>query len=211
MRLLNRTSRSVTLTAAGEELRAAISGHFDAIGTAVDVLNRYRRRPGRSYPANVLEHAATMLLAPALPSFIERYPHIEVDVVVSNDMVDVVEAGADAGIRYGGTVPEDMVAQRLSPDMRWVATSAPSYFERFGTPLHPNDLCRTIASASAWAMKPVRLGIRSRRRERSRRRARRDHHRQQRAGTGSRPVAAAAIAYLPEPLALPYAERGTCG
>lgn len=140
VRLLNRTSRSVTLTAAGEELRAAIAAHFEAIGSAVDVLNRYREAPAGRIRINVLEHAATMLLAPALPSFIERYPHIEIDVVVSNDMIDVVEAGADAGIRYGGTVPEDMVAQRLSPDMRWVTTSAPAYFERFGTPDHPNDL-----------------------------------------------------------------------
>jgi DNA-binding transcriptional LysR family regulator len=140
VRLLNRTSRSVTLTAAGEELRAAIALHFDAIGSAADVLNRYRDDPAGRIRLNVLEHAATMLLAPALPRFIERYREIEIDLVVSNTMVDVVEAGADAGIRYGGTVPEDMVAQRLSPDMRWVATSAPHYFERFGTPLHPNDL-----------------------------------------------------------------------
>lgn len=142
VRLLNRTSRSVTLTAAGEELRAAIAAHFEAIGSAADVLNRHRDDPAGRIRLNVLEHAATVLLAPALPSFISRYPDIEVDVIVSNDMIDVVEAGADAGIRYGGTVPEDMVAQRLSPDMRWVATSAPIYFERSGTPMHPNDLAR---------------------------------------------------------------------
>lgn len=140
VRLLNRTSRSVTLTAAGDELRTAIEAHFEAIGSAVDVLNRYRDDPAGRIRLNVLEHAATLLLAPALPSFIARYPHIEVDIVVNNGMVDVVQAGADAGIRYGGTVPEDMVAQRLSPDMRWVATSAPSYFDLYGTPDHPNDL-----------------------------------------------------------------------
>jgi DNA-binding transcriptional LysR family regulator len=140
VRLLNRTSRSVTLTAAGDELRTAIEAHFEAIGSAVDVLNRYRDDPSGRIRLNVLEHAATLLLAPALPSFIARYPHIEVDIVVNNGMVDVVQAGADAGIRYGGTVPEDMVAQRLSPDMRWVATSAPSYFDLYGTPDHPNDL-----------------------------------------------------------------------
>jgi DNA-binding transcriptional LysR family regulator len=140
VRLLNRTSRSVTLTAAGEELRTAIAAHFDAIGNAVDILNRYRDDPAGRIRLNVLEHAATLLLGPALPSFVERYPHIEIDVVITNNMVDVVAAGADAGIRYGGTVPEDMIAQRLSPDMRWVVVGSPAYFERLGTPTHPNDL-----------------------------------------------------------------------
>lgn len=142
VRLLNRTSRSVTLTAAGEELRAAIAGHFDAIGNAVDILNRYRDDAAGRIRLNVLEHAATVLLAPALPSFVERYPGIELDVIVTNNLVDVVAAGADAGIRYGGTVPEDMIAQRLSADIRWVAAGAPAYFDRFGTPAHPNDLLR---------------------------------------------------------------------
>lgn len=140
VRLLNRTSRSVTLTAAGEELHASISGHFEAIGNAIDILNRYRDDPAGRIRLNVLEHAATLLLAPALPSFIERYPGIEVDVVIANNLVDVIGAGADAGIRYGGTVPEDMIAQRLSADMRWVAVGSPDYFERCGTPLDPNDL-----------------------------------------------------------------------
>ncbi|HWU94648.1 MAG TPA: LysR substrate-binding domain-containing protein [Sphingomonas sp.] len=121
-------------------MRAAIAVHFDAIGNAVDILNRYRDDPAGRIRLNVLEHAATLLLAPALPGFVERYPHIEIDVVITNNMVDVVATGADAGIRYGGTVPEDMIAQRLSPDMRWVAAGSPRYFERFGTPLHPNDL-----------------------------------------------------------------------
>lgn len=208
VRLLNRTSRSVTLTAAGEELHAAIATHFDAIGMAADVLNRYRDDPAGRIRLNVLEHAATMLLAPALPSFVKRYPQIEIDVVVSNDMVDVVEAGADAGIRYGGTVPEDMVAQRLSADMRWVATSAPSYFERCGVPIHPNDLmshnCLRFRlgddSRYAWEFDrgdesvavdvPGAITIDSS------------------ALALDLARRGAAIAYLPEPLALPDAARG---
>lgn len=142
VRLFNRTTRSVTLTAAGEELHAAIAGHFEAIAGAVDVLNRYRDDPAGRIRLNVLEHAATLLLAPALPGFIERYPGIEVDVVVTNNLVDVVAAGADAGIRYGGTVPEDMIARRLSPDLRWVAVASPDYLERMGSPAHPEGLLR---------------------------------------------------------------------
>lgn len=208
VRLLNRTSRSVTLTAAGEELRSAIGTHFEAIGCAVDVLNRYREDPTGRIRLNVLEHAATLLLGPALPSFIARFPDIEVDIVVSNDMVDVVAAGADAGIRYGGTVPEDMVAQRLSPDLRWVATSAPSYFERFGIPLHPNNLlahnCLRFRlgdnSRYAWEFdqddESLAVDVPG-------------------AITVDNSALAldlarrgAAIAYVPEPLALPYVNRG---
>ena len=140
VRLLNRSSRSVTLTAAGEELRAAIGAPFDAIGSAIEVLNRYREEPAGRIRLNVLEHAATLLLAPVLPAFVDRYPDIEIDVCVSNHLVDVVAAGADAGIRYGGTVPEDMIAQRLSSDIRWVVVGAPAYLEHFGTPEHPRDL-----------------------------------------------------------------------
>src|SRR4051794_40147390 len=110
VRLFNRTSRSVTLSSAGEELQAALAAPFDAIGTAVEGLNRYRSQAARRIRLNVLEHASTLLLAPVLPVFVERYPAIEVDVAVSNHLVDVVAQGADAGIRYGGTVPEDMIA-----------------------------------------------------------------------------------------------------
>jgi DNA-binding transcriptional LysR family regulator len=140
VRLFNRTSRSVTLSSAGEELHAALAGPFDAIGTAVDALNRYRAEPAGRIRLNVLEHASSLLLGPVLPVFVERYPGIEIDVAVSNHLIDVVSQGADAGIRYGGTVPEDMVAQQLSGEIRWVVVGAPSYFDRHGVPSRPHDL-----------------------------------------------------------------------
>ena len=140
IRLLNRTNRSVTLTAAGEELLAKIGEPFETIGSAVEALNRYRTEPSGRIRLNVLEHAATLLLGPVLPTFVERYPDIQIDVAVSNHLVDVIAEGADAGIRYGGTVPEDMVAQRLSPDIRWVVVGSDAYLEKHGTPVHPNDL-----------------------------------------------------------------------
>ncbi|AIQ90338.1 MULTISPECIES: LysR family transcriptional regulator [Methylobacterium] len=142
VRLVNRTSRSVTLTAAGEDLLASLDAPFAAIGCALDLLNQHRepaKATGR-IRLNVLEHASTLLLAPVLPLFHVRHPRVEIDVRVSNDLLDVVDAGADAGIRYGGTVPQDMVAQRLSADLRWVVVGRPSYLERHGTPDHPRDL-----------------------------------------------------------------------
>jgi DNA-binding transcriptional LysR family regulator len=140
VRLINRTSRSVTLTAAGEDLCVELTAPFEAIGTAVEGLNRYRHEPAGRISLNVLEHASTLLLAPLLPVFVDRYPGISVDVTITNNLVDVVAHGADAGIRWGGTVPEDMVAQRLSSDIRWVVVGSPAYFGRRGVPSHPREL-----------------------------------------------------------------------
>lgn len=140
VRLVNRTNRSVTLTAAGEELLAGIGAPFEAIGVAAEGLNRYRADPTGKIRLNVLEHASALLLGPVMPIFVERYPEIEVDVTVTNTLVDVTAQGADAGIRYGGTVPEDMIAQALSGAIRWVVVGSPAYLARFGVPAHPQDL-----------------------------------------------------------------------
>jgi DNA-binding transcriptional LysR family regulator len=140
VRLLNRTNRSVTLTAAGEELQGAITLPFDAIAEAVEGLNRYRDAPTGRIRLNIPVDAASLLLGPTLPSFVERYPDVELDISVSNRMIDVIDGGYDAGVRYGGTVPEDMVAQRLSADIRWIVVGTPDYLDRFGRPSHPNDL-----------------------------------------------------------------------
>lgn len=140
VRLLNRTTRSLTLTVAGEELRAMIEQPLDVISQAAENLNRFRDAPAGRVRISILEDAASLLLGPIMPTFVERYPDVEVDISVNNRLIDVIGSGFDAGIRYGGTVPEDMVAQRLSPDIRWVAAASPSYLAAFGVPSHPNDL-----------------------------------------------------------------------
>ncbi|MDP1027059.1 LysR family transcriptional regulator [Sphingomonas sp. KR1UV-12] len=140
VRLLNRTTRSVTLTAAGEELRLAIEAPMRAIEAAGETLDRHRDAPAGRIRINVLEDAVGLLLEPVMPIFADRYPDVTVDISVNNRLIDVVGSGFDAGIRYGGTVPEDMIAQRLSPDLRWMAAAAPSYLDRFGAPANPRDL-----------------------------------------------------------------------
>jgi len=140
VRLLHRTNRSVTLTVAGEEFRDAISQPFQSIAQAVESLNRHRDAPAGRIRLNVTADAGALLLGPIVPLLTERYPDIELDIVSSNRMVDVVGEGFDAGIRHGGTVPEDMVAQRLSADLRWVVAGAPAYLERHGIPKVPGDL-----------------------------------------------------------------------
>ena len=142
VRLLNRTTRSVTLTAAGEALHAAVVGPFEEIGRAVDVVNQFRDAPMGRIRLSVPTEAAEFLLGPVMAIFLERYPDVEIEISVSNRMIDVIDSGFDAGIRYGGTVPEDMVAQRLSRDIRWLVVAAPAYLERHGTPSHPNDLVK---------------------------------------------------------------------
>ena len=142
VRLLNRTTRCVTLTAAGEELLEKIEGPLAAIGEASENLNRYRDAPAGRVRLSVPEDAVTLLLNPVMPIFVERYPEVEVDISVSNRLIDVIGSGFDAGIRYGGTVPEDMVAQRLSTEIKWVAAAAPAYLERFPAPEHPDELQR---------------------------------------------------------------------
>ncbi|MEX6664797.1 LysR family transcriptional regulator [Pseudomonas sp. W2-17] len=140
VRLLNRTTRSVTLTDAGERLHQVISAPMQEIDDAMEILNRFRDEPTGRIRLNILSDAADLLLGPVLPIFTERYPEIQIDLTVTNLIVDVIGGGHDAGIRYGGTVPEDMVAQRLSPDIRWVVAGTLDYLKRFGIPKHPNDL-----------------------------------------------------------------------
>lgn len=140
VRLLNRTSRSVTLTAAGEALQARIADPFDEIGRAAEALNRFRDTPTGRVRLSVPTDAADHLIAPVLPDFLRRYPDIEIEISVSNRMIDVVHGGFDAGVRHGGTVPEDMVALRLSADFRWIVVGAPAYLAARGRPQHPDDL-----------------------------------------------------------------------
>lgn len=140
VRLLHRTNRSVTLTAAGEELRDKVAGPFGTIDQAVEGLNRYRAAPTGRVRLNVVAEAASLLIAPVMPVFVERYPDIEIDIAARDRMTDVIDEGFDAGVRYGGTVPEDMVAQRLSDALRWVVVASPAYFAKFGVPQHPGEL-----------------------------------------------------------------------
>jgi DNA-binding transcriptional LysR family regulator len=114
---------------------------FAAIGQAVEDLNRFRDSPTGRIRLNVVADAAPLLLGPVLPVFMDRYPDVDVEITSSNRMVDVVRGRFTMpGIRYGGTVPQDMIVQRLSADIRWVVTGAPAYLERFGTPETPYDL-----------------------------------------------------------------------
>lgn len=140
VRLINRTNRSVTLTSAGKTLEQSVSGSFADIGSALEDLDQLRTSPSGKIRINAVIDAVTLVLGPVLAEMSRRYPDIQVDLVSSNRIVDVVGEGFDAGVRYGGTVPEDMIAQRLSADLRWVVAASPGYLEEHGTPTHPEEL-----------------------------------------------------------------------
>ena len=110
------------------------------INEASNSLDRLRDTPAGRIRINVLEDAVPLLLEPVMAEFVTLYPEVVIDLSVTNQMVDVIGSGFDAGIRYGGTVPEDMVAQRLSPDLTWIAAASPDYIAEHGAPQHPEDL-----------------------------------------------------------------------
>src|SRR5215467_6599211 len=132
VRLLHRTSRSVHLTAAGEMLAHELEPRFRGIEAAIEGLNEFRGHIVGRVRITVLRDAARLLLAPKLPSFLATYPEIDVEVAVDDRFVDMVAEGFDAGIRYGGTVPEGMVAARLGHSLEWVIVGSPTYLQQFG-------------------------------------------------------------------------------
>jgi DNA-binding transcriptional LysR family regulator len=140
VRLLHRTSRSVKLTAAGEILFQDLDPEFRRIDEALSRLDRFREGPVGRIRINVLRDAAILLLRPLLPAFAATYPEIEIEVAVEDRFVDVIAGGFDAGIRYGGSVPDGMVAARLSGELEWVVVGSPAYLDAAGRPQKPEDL-----------------------------------------------------------------------
>ena len=140
VRLLNRTSRTVSPTEAGASLALRLNVGFQEIGDALDEINRMRDRPAGRLRLNVLSDGARLIVGRYLPKFLSKYPEVDVEVCVDDRMVDIVAEGFDAGIRFGGTVPEDLVAVKLGADLKWVAVASPRYLYHREQPMQPEDL-----------------------------------------------------------------------
>lgn len=140
VRLLNRTSRSVALTPAGNELARALTDGLDTISNGLNALDAYRREPVGRLRLNLPRDAARLIVVPALEEFIRQFPQVHLDLVVDDRPVDVVAEGFDAGIRYGPTVPKDMVAVALTGPLRWVVVGSPAYLDAKSRPSTPRDL-----------------------------------------------------------------------
>lgn len=142
VRLLHRTTRSVTATEAGEALLARLGPALGQIDSALEAVNDYRAQPQGLLRLNVPRTAAYLLLMPLLPGFLQRYPGIQLDVVCDDTLVDIVGAGFDAGMRFGETLAADMVAVPVGPPMRFAVIASPGYLAQHGTPQHPAELAR---------------------------------------------------------------------
>lgn len=140
VRLLARTTRSVTPTEAGERLLNSIGPRFDEIDAEVAALSELREKPAGHIRISADELAAARVLWPALHKVLPDYPDISIEIVTENGLIDIVAGGFDAGVRIGDIVAKDMIAVPLGPDMRMVAVAAPAYWAAHPRPQTPQDL-----------------------------------------------------------------------
>lgn len=140
MRLLHRTTRSMSATKAGEQLVARMRPVLRDLDRALDEVAEFRGRPTGTLRINASEVAARSLLRTVVPEFLARYPEMALDLVTEGRLVDIVAEGFDAGIRLGEAVPRDMVAVRFGPETRFVAVAFPAYLASRPRPLVPDNL-----------------------------------------------------------------------
>ncbi|WP_047574198.1 LysR family transcriptional regulator [Pseudomonas syringae] len=140
VRLLNRTTRSVDPTAAGERLVTRLAPMLREFELAVEEVNQFRDLPSGTLRISASEPAARLLMDAILPAFLTRFAQMSVDLVTDGRLVDIVADGFDAGIRLGESVPQDMIAVRLGADTRFLAVASPTYLQEHPAPLTPDDL-----------------------------------------------------------------------
>ena len=140
VRLLHRTTRSVSATEAGERLLLRLQPVFRDLNVALDEVNDFRTRPSGTLRINASEPAARLLLANVVPSFLTRHPEMSLDLVAEGKLIDIVEGGFDAGVRLGESLPRDMVAVPFGGEVRFLAVASPGYLAKHPAPRTPDDL-----------------------------------------------------------------------
>ena len=141
VRLLNRTTRSVVPTEAGQRLLERLGPALNEVQAALDVVNGFRSRPAGTLRLNVPVSAARLALPAIVPPFLAAYPEIQLEIIADENFVDILAAGCDAGIRYDERLEKDMIAVPIGPRVQRFATVAsPAYLDRHGRPQHPRDL-----------------------------------------------------------------------
>ena len=141
VRLLNRTTRSVAPTEAGQRLLERIDPALTEVEAALDAVNGFRDRPAGTLRLNVPVSAVRLVLPAIVSPFLAAYPEIRLEVIATDSFVDVLAAGCDAGIRYDERLEQDMIAVPIGPrSQRFAAAAAPAYLDRHGRPEHPRDL-----------------------------------------------------------------------
>jgi DNA-binding transcriptional LysR family regulator len=140
LKLLNRTTRSLSPTEAGERLFQAVGPRFADIEAELSVLGELRGKPTGSVRITATEHAARTLIWPKLEAWLPRYPDINIEISSDNRFTDIVADRFDIGVRLGGDIAKDMIAVRMAPDMRMAVAGSPAYLTRRGRPAAPHDL-----------------------------------------------------------------------
>ncbi len=140
LRLLTRTTRRVSPTAAGERLLQTAGPRFDEIQSELSALSDMRDKPAGTVRITAGEHAAISVLAPALDKILPNYPDINVEITVDYGLTDIVAERYDAGVRLGEQLAKDMIAVKIAPEMRMAVVGAPSYFRQNPWPEAPEDL-----------------------------------------------------------------------
>ncbi|PDT31491.1 LysR family transcriptional regulator [Rhizobium sp. M10] len=140
IRLLNRTTRSVSLTEAGELLISHLDPAFGEMAAALDALNRYRDTPFGKVRINVPNSIGPFVIGRIIAPLLQRNPNLQLEINATDRLVDIVEEGFDAGIRFGERVTEGMIALRIKPRIRLVVVGSPAYFESRPKPATPHEL-----------------------------------------------------------------------
>ncbi len=140
VRLLSRTTRSVSTTEAGETLLRSLRPALDEIESSVGLVSALGGTPSGTLRLTATKHAVSSVLMPVLPQFLLQHPDIKLDVIIDDNLTDIVAERIDAGIRFGDIVEKDMIAVRIGPDIRMAVVGAPSYFATHPVPQTPRDL-----------------------------------------------------------------------
>lgn len=140
VRLLNRTTRSVSPTEAGQRLLARLSPTLQELADALDEINSFRDSPVGTLRLNVPRAAAEYVLAPLASRFLREYPGMRLEIVTDDKLIDIVAAGFDAGVRFGERLAQDMIAVPLGPPQRFVVVASPAYLAEHGRPTTPQQL-----------------------------------------------------------------------
>jgi DNA-binding transcriptional LysR family regulator len=145
VRLMNRTTRSVGLTEAGELLLARVAPAMLDVSDALDQVRGLRGVPSGRLRINAPPPVIDLVMAPMVGPFLKQYPQIEMEIISDSSFVDIVAGGFDAGVRYGEHLEQDMIAVSLGPPQRYAVVASPQYVAQHGRPERPRDLLDHVA------------------------------------------------------------------
>jgi len=140
VRLLTRTTRSVSLTEAGERLVGTAAPRIEEIETEMAAVSELRAKPAGTIRITATEHAADAILLPKITKLLREYPDIKIEIVIDYGLTDIVAQRLDAGVRSGEQVASGMIAVRIAPDMRMAVVGSPAYLKNRSEPKKPQDL-----------------------------------------------------------------------